>query len=310
MVNRSALQDDCSGPEFAIGEMYAIRQFRVEEDSKNVSLHAVMQTAEWTPGLNIAKCSAKPTPISKDVFDALSLLDDEVLKSLGFVISATTVKRSEYANRLATQMAYYYHYSVGGGVSTNIYPTEEVDTGYYLAHNDSVVPRPDCTCGFYAYHDMAALKANAYDAEWVGIIRAHGRIVVGEKGLRAEKAEVVALVRRSLREERETIGYFPVKGTYYTSGGRVGNVTGISISTYPPMPAWLDSDTRKAVEKYNGSYGEYEHPADTEKKRRIQHQTEALKRRYPDVLFFDTIEQMLRQFPLTGADDFRDSTQN
>jgi hypothetical protein len=56
------------------------------------------------------------------------------------------------------------------------------------------VPKPECTCGFYAYHSVAALNQNKYNDQWVGVIRAYGRIVIGEKGLRAQKAEVVALV--------------------------------------------------------------------------------------------------------------------
>lgn len=47
-----------------------------------------------------------------------------------------------------------------------------------------------CTCGFYAYYDESQ---HAAPRTIEGIIKAYGKVCIGPKGFRAEKAEIVAL---------------------------------------------------------------------------------------------------------------------
>ncbi|WP_110207332.1 hypothetical protein [Nocardioides daejeonensis] len=55
-------------------------------------------------------------------------------------------------------------------------------------------PVAECSCGLYAWHHAAdALSRCDDDTTVVAAVRAHGRVLLGEHGLRAERAEVVAL---------------------------------------------------------------------------------------------------------------------
>lgn len=58
------------------------------------------------------------------------------------------------------------------------------------------VGHPLCTCGIYAYHDKSSLglrRAETARGFVVGLVRAFGHVTLGTKGLRAAKAQVVAL---------------------------------------------------------------------------------------------------------------------
>lgn len=62
-----------------------------------------------------------------------------------------------------------------------------------LAHP---VGHPLCTCGIYAYHDRRSLalrKPENSRGFVLGLVRAYGHVTTGTKGLRAEKAQTVAV---------------------------------------------------------------------------------------------------------------------
>lgn len=80
-----------------------------------------------------------------------------------------------------------------GTGSVTVDPAAQAETDVHAA------PDERCTCGFYAYtHDPAA----TYESTSVtGVIRGTGRTLIGTKGFRTEKAEIVALLDpTSLRE--------------------------------------------------------------------------------------------------------------
>lgn len=56
----------------------------------------------------------------------------------------------------------------------------------------------DCACGFYAYHDNAVngygIHSGSDGRSVIGIVEGYGRIVLGPKGFRCQKARIVALV--------------------------------------------------------------------------------------------------------------------
>ena len=68
-----------------------------------------------------------------------------------------------------------------------------------LVQHDDAVPFEDCTCGFYAYHTVnpnatgitctPVMGVYAYD----GVVEFYGRVLIGETGLRAQKARIIAL---------------------------------------------------------------------------------------------------------------------
>jgi len=54
-------------------------------------------------------------------------------------------------------------------------------------------PVDGCACGLHAWHHAADALARNRDATVVAAVRAHGRVLLGEHGFRAERAEVVAI---------------------------------------------------------------------------------------------------------------------
>lgn len=55
-----------------------------------------------------------------------------------------------------------------------------------------------CGCGFWAYWDMTALAANRFAVTGrglpvLGVIAGYGRVLIGERGFRSEKAKIIAL---------------------------------------------------------------------------------------------------------------------
>lgn len=57
------------------------------------------------------------------------------------------------------------------------------------------VPNDQCTCGFYAYTDPAVVRFDriTYPDHIIGAVKCYGRVLIGTKGFRAEKAEIVML---------------------------------------------------------------------------------------------------------------------
>jgi hypothetical protein len=63
-----------------------------------------------------------------------------------------------------------------------------------MVDKDHVAPAPDCKCGVYATHTLAALMAqySEHARRIVAVIQAMGRTVNGPTGFKSAKAEVVA----------------------------------------------------------------------------------------------------------------------
>lgn len=57
------------------------------------------------------------------------------------------------------------------------------------------IAQPSCVCGFYAYTDLESIIKNSYNQpnSVFGLIRGHGKVTIGTKGFRAEKADIIAL---------------------------------------------------------------------------------------------------------------------
>lgn len=73
------------------------------------------------------------------------------------------------------------------------------------------ISQPSCTCGFYAYNNEDSLIRNSYtnDSAVFGLIKGYGKVTIGTKGFRAEKADIVALT--------QPVG-FRVRGSDYPLG--------------------------------------------------------------------------------------------
>jgi hypothetical protein len=62
---------------------------------------------------------------------------------------------------------------------------------------DHPAPSPGCTCGIYAWYEPE--DAGILNARVFGAIQASGVVLMGERGFRAERARVVAVVTRNRR---------------------------------------------------------------------------------------------------------------
>jgi hypothetical protein len=56
------------------------------------------------------------------------------------------------------------------------------------------VGQKDCTCGYYAYFDGQNDYHDKSDARLAGLIEGYGNVTIGERGFRAQKAKLVALI--------------------------------------------------------------------------------------------------------------------
>lgn len=67
-----------------------------------------------------------------------------------------------------------------------------------MRHPESPLPDEECSCGFYALKDCRDWITERFSGELVvdAVIRLSGKVIVGEKGYRAEKLEIVAMAPR------------------------------------------------------------------------------------------------------------------
>lgn len=54
-------------------------------------------------------------------------------------------------------------------------------------------PLETCTCGFYGYTDLDAFEYDGSTNGPTGVVQMYGRTLIGTRGVRAEKARIVAL---------------------------------------------------------------------------------------------------------------------
>jgi hypothetical protein len=61
-------------------------------------------------------------------------------------------------------------------------------------HAEKVVPVEECACGFWAYWEDASAAVLSQSArQAVGIMEGWGKILIGDRGFRAQYARIVAL---------------------------------------------------------------------------------------------------------------------
>lgn len=61
-------------------------------------------------------------------------------------------------------------------------------------HGDYEIPSLDCWCGFWAGYSMEPIREFGYgEKPVVGVVRGWGHMVEGERGFRAERAEITGL---------------------------------------------------------------------------------------------------------------------
>lgn len=113
-------------------------------------------------------------------------------------------------------------------------------------HRDYEIPFLSCWCGFWAGYSMDPIREFHYgDKAVVGVVRGWGRMVGGERGFRAERAEITGL---HLAYEYVR----PVQAS--TPTGKAAGWTQVfsQATTVPESAAKLAEDERELAERYPG----------------------------------------------------------
>lgn len=182
--------------DLTIDAVYALRKWRLGPDGL---LHPVAWGVEpWRPGINEAVCHAElqelPLLCVGDPTDrgrhAAEIRSERIVRAKPEPLSAArwatdggpTIRRQE------TETVDGYKITWHDG-SSGRYTADELPLAEAIPRHET--PGEFCTCGFYAYNS----QVGDYIANPVqGVVRLTGRILVGTKGYRAQKGEVVALL--------------------------------------------------------------------------------------------------------------------
>lgn len=188
LVGTPKPNNDYSGFDLALGEVYGLRLWRVDSLGR-LRARNWDDAGPWKPGVNVARCLATYPPPSRV---------DGVIDPTGQGRKAVNVTADRYSFSGDTE--YTVSWDDGSmGSYTTLKFTEGTD-GRHAA------PSEDCKCGFYAYTDVEHSEIDSYreDSDFVlGVIKGTGRTLIGTRGFRCEKAEVVAL-RDPIRGGKKT----------------------------------------------------------------------------------------------------------
>lgn len=189
-----------------------------------------------------------------------------------------------------------------------------------------------CTCGYYAYFSEVVSEADEYDV--MGVLRGTGRTVVGSKGFRASRGELVAAYVPSAKKLplifRILRWLLPqsTTNTYNSYGSReyhpgmfvlmlVSTLTGLGLT----LPAIVEFESVWFLALIGAPvllFGVYlildmstwhlEWRRDRGERRNKKPEENiavaALKQFYPNVPIFKSRRAMLKKFPLTNVSDF------
>lgn len=168
----TAPDHEVSDYEFAVGSVKGLRGWDMDDQGR---LTGVTHRVVWTPGENVAQCrdlGGKYEPCPKQV---------EAEKER---------KANERGSSWLEPSIYFY------GCDD---PVCVPGKGHFVAGTEARHAfDADCECGFWAYDE----ENHRPHGVVTGIIEAYGKVTIGTRGFRAEKARIVALTReRPIDEE-------------------------------------------------------------------------------------------------------------
>lgn len=161
-------KDDFSGDdyEFAAGSIKGMRSWSIDDQGR---LRGVSFKALWTPGENTATCKNPP---EREPCPKRSVLEITVEERVCPCGCGETEKVEAYST-CGEEGCWRGTHPAG---ARHTYDT-------------------DCSCGFWAYDEHSFEE----HGDVTGIIEAWGKVTIGTRGFRAEKAKVMALCRYSDR---------------------------------------------------------------------------------------------------------------
>lgn len=228
----TSIQRDCTDlgaaePEFSMNELYGLRQWNLRPHPETGQLRLVGHRGHvWDPtGPNIATCTKKNEYVTHhfivtaaEVY-ASELTFEEIVagRTLELLeqhstVASVTISPGLYAGRsvIATPEMLAAPRDADWGWNIKLLDPETLGVGARgelkrdslrvgVTVNTLVTPHaiahPTCTCGFYAYTDRASIYQNSHSSPMAmfGLVRLYGHVTQGTRGLRAERAETVAL---------------------------------------------------------------------------------------------------------------------
>lgn len=159
----------------------ALRVYREWEVTRHGELKPIAHSGyTWGEGWNRAHCAIRG-PLTFDSYDEIQ----------------------EYIDRLARE-----------GLRSSALIAEAELMKAFLEH----VPDAECSCGFYAYYHPRLIHGQRHPSsdKVFGVAEVAGRVLMGTKGVRAERARVIAVVgptgrRAELIKKRYGIEVFPTR---------------------------------------------------------------------------------------------------
>ncbi len=105
---------------------------------------------------------------------------------------------------------------------------------------DHVAPDEDCRCGVYAFASVADITRQYGQGQRVlAVVACHGKIIAGTKGLRAQRARIVALwlspqLSRTLRDK--VVAHYPHLPLFSSRSAMLAEFPPTELETYEPPP--------------------------------------------------------------------------
>lgn len=178
--------------ELEIGEIYALRTWTVKPNrTRGLGLFPrhVATTHPWESGVNHAVCRAGEFRTVRHIKDPTGA--GRIATNIDVVLTNTFGKP-------------HYQISWADGSHSVVDSIEYIE---YVGVEEHDVPAEACSCGFYAYSapehwvdgqsGLGRMSGIMTFGEMIigGAVKATGRTLIGTKGIRTQKAEIVALLR-------------------------------------------------------------------------------------------------------------------
>lgn len=199
---------------FVAGTLRGHRSFAVDKLGR---LTGVSHQVVWTPGLNEAVCRYSQNSVT------LSLYNDYWTRvMLGGPISTTVSPGGIISSTVALDP---------GFSETEAARTKAKQEAEDRRKDPSHIATLGCECGFYAYFDEGSNPYHTKGETLRGLVEAQGRLTVGNRGFRAEKAAIVALIEPGKR----------------AMSGKAGQRIALVKRNYPEIPFFASRDEALAA---------------------------------------------------------------
>lgn len=166
-----------AGFELALGEIYGLRTWLVDDYGRLRARH-ISAAPPWRPGINEAVCHHQHTKGGT----VLPVIADPSGQD----------RIPDHVDVISTGGGYAYRIRWDDGSEDTISAVLIPDTRV-VPHQP--VPDERCYCGFYAYtYPVAQTWSVDSPSGVLGVIRGSGRTVIGAKGFKTQKAEILALL--------------------------------------------------------------------------------------------------------------------